>query len=713
MVFFDPSGVRKIVFGITVFVILVLLSATLFGSSQYLKNARIFAETAYAPVNWSEPQFEKTLALTFDDGPKPIYTEEIVSVLKENDVPATFFLVGEQMIRHPTITRSIVSNGFDVGNHSLTHSRNIHSSSERIHREIVATDRILSAITGHSSIFYRPPYLLDQEFGSIDGMSIDSDVIRTIEEVGPIVVGADAGGEDWETAIRADADIIYEQVAADARDGHHVILLHDAAGAGATADALRELIPALKAEGYRFVPLSFYFGLTREQAMPEVGIGVILSEAVLTLLVFTEVSGGALLYILVVSMVVIAVARIWFIILVRRIIVPLVRTPRFRGILPSVSVIIPAHNESANIEATIHSVMSGSVTPEEVIVVDDASSDNTAKLVRELQVKYDPRLRLLQKERGGSKAAALNAGLPEAAGDVLVCIDADTTVSRHALRRLLYHFHDTKVGAVAGKVYPASLRSFFEKLQYLEYVQAQNLDKEVFSVVNAVGIVPGAIGAWRKTAVVNAGGYSLDTVVEDQDLSLALLLRGWNIVYEPEALGYTETPTSAQTFFKQRFRWVHGTMQCFRKYEAWFASPFAPRMGFIVLPNLLLFNLIIPLAAPLVDIAFFASVFGIFNVPLVATIFIFFILFDLLYAYEGLRLEEKPTYSLIPLIPIQRWVYRYIVAAAMFKSVVAALAGTLVVWATPSRRGTASREWALVQAKAERLQTQISKISTD
>lgn len=698
MVFFDESGVRKIVFTILLLLIAAFVFVGIFGSSVYLRDARIFAEVSYAPVDWKQAAFDKTITLTFDDGPDPVYTPALMATLTAENVPGTFFLVGEQAIRHPFITRSLVENGFEIGNHSLTHSRDVHRARERIHREIVSTDRILSAITGRSTIFYRPPFLLDNEFGHLESASIDSETMRTIEEVGPIVVGADAGGEDWEATTILDAETIYTKLVEDVHEGNHVILLHDPAGHGASVEAIRMFIPAMKAEGYHFVPLSYYFGLTRDQAMPQVGFGTVISESLLTMLLFAAASGGALLHSLVLVMVVVAIARIWLVIILRRVVTPFKRNSTgVRNPPASVTVIIPAHNEAANVAATIHSAMSGSITPHQVIVVNDSSTDETPSIVEDLQTTYGSRLVLLQRYGVRSKADALNTALLHATSEIVVCIDADTIFQRHALRRLLRHFADPSIGAVAGKVYPASLRTFFEKLQYLEYVQSQNLDKEVFSLAKAVNIVPGALGAWRKKAIIDAGGYSRDTVVEDQDLTLALLLRDWRIVYEPEAIGFTETPSSARSFFAQRFRWIHGTMQCFRKYEEWFGSIRRARLGYLVLPNILLFNLMIPLAAPLIDLAFILSLFGFFSISIVATTFVFFMIFDLFYAYEGLRLEEKPRYGLLLLIPLQRWMYRYIVAAATAKSVLVATMGTLVTWTVPLRRGTAQSAWASVQ----------------
>ena len=349
--------------------------------------------------------------------------------------------------------------------------------------------------------------------------------------------------------------------------------------------------------------------------------------------------------------------------------------------------VIPAYNEAANIEATVRSVFAGATYGDEVIIIDDGSTDATAPIVRKLIAEFGERLMLLQKENGGTKGAALMYGLPFAMHEVLVCIDADTVIDPYALNALARHFDDPRIGAVAGKIYPARVNSLLSAFQYLEYMQGQNLDKQVFAVGNAIGVVPGAIGAWRASAVRAVGGYSLDTVVEDQDLTLALIAGGYRITFDPTARAFTETPDSLRLFFRQRSRWVFGTIQCIWKYQRWFFSSEKVSLGWIILPNVLIFNLCIPLLVPILDGAIIAGFAGFVNIWAVLTPFLIFTLLDIWCAIEGLTYEHKPPKRLIALVVWQRIFYRYVLAAAIIQSVGVALAGTFVAWGEQRRRG--------------------------
>jgi cellulose synthase/poly-beta-1,6-N-acetylglucosamine synthase-like glycosyltransferase len=277
--------------------------------------------------------------------------------------------------------------------------------------------------------------------------------------------------------------------------------------------------------------------------------------------------------------------------------------------------------------------------------------------------------------------------MPLAQHRIVVCIDADTIVDRNAFDLLASHFRDANVGAVAGKIYPARIRSLIATFQYIEYMQGQNLDKDVMAIGNAVGVVPGALGAWRKSAVKKVGGYSTDTVVEDQDLTMALLAAGFRVRYEPQAKAYTETPDTVRSFFKQRSRWVYGTLQCVWKHRRWIFSFKRPSLGWLILPNVIFFNLFIPILVPFIDGAVILGLFGWINIWSVIGPFIIFTVFDIWCAIEGVAYERRSVFRLIPLIFWQRFFYRYFMAAAIAKSAWMALAGTLVRWGMQTRRG--------------------------
>ncbi|MFZ2886282.1 MAG: bifunctional polysaccharide deacetylase/glycosyltransferase family 2 protein, partial [Minisyncoccia bacterium] len=687
MVFYDRSGFRKhLVIGIFC---TILLGAGVYAAIAYFALAHAVAPGTFAYENQeADPRFEKTIALTFDDGPHPEYTREVMALLKQENVPATFFLIGSNVVKHPEVAREIVESGFEIGNHTFTHSEHMADSEARLRRELVSTDQVIRDATGRHAILFRPPFLEDVDVGEFDGGRLESTEVRWAEEMGYVVVGANLDTRDWNVS-EGDSETVsarlYERLPTDNRPV--VIIMHEHAGAGATIDALRTFIPEMRARGYRFVHVSEYFGLTPAETMP-VSEASGLWNAALVSAAKLFVLGGVVLAAIVGIISVLGIVRMWMIVALRKTYVPFTRRSQgtFEGVRTPLSILIPAYNEAANIEATVRSVLAAASPRDEIIIIDDGSTDNTNAIVRMLCARHS-QIILMSKTNGGTKGAALQYALPHAAHEIVVCIDADTIVARDSLDLLVPYFDDPLVAAVAGKIYPTRVHSVLSTFQYLEYMQGQNLDKEVMQLGNAIGVVPGALGAWRKSALVRVDGYSPDTVVEDQDLTIALLAAGYRVHFEPNAKAYTETPDTLGSFFRQRSRWVFGTVQCAWKYRDQLFSVRRPALGWIVLPNLVFFNLFIPLLVPIVDGAVIAGLFGWINIWMVIGPFIIFTLFDMWCALEALAYEKRPVARLVPLVLWQRFFYRYIMAAAIAKSFGRALAGSFVGWGTQTRRG--------------------------
>lgn len=711
MVFFDPTGTRRLLFLSSVIVTLGLCIGFIALGIIALVVTPVSEAILYDSTVHENEEFTKTIALTFDDGPDPTYTPLLLDLLKEEQVPATFFLIGEQVARNPSTARLIVESGFEIGNHTFTHSEHVQDSESRLRKELVSTDHVIRNVTGRRTLLFRPPYLEDVNVGEFDGAKIDDEKVTWAENMGYVVVGANLDTQDWNVAPGESEEVLARLTERIKENRPTVIIMHDAAGEGASIEALRTFIPMMKEKGYRFVFVSDYFGLTLEETMPLAPASSVL-DSVLAFSARTFALGSPTFNMLVMIVSVLGLTRIWIMVFTRRMLVPKTdkrddapriigralitiktRYGQLRTIWPSmmtsmlpVTVIIPAYNEEANIDATIRSVMSAN-TPMQLIVVNDGSIDNTGVILTSLLKEYGTRLTVLERENSGSKAGALNHALPYAIGEIVVCIDADTVIGAHTIRRLMAHFDDRRVGAVAGKVYPASTRTILEKFQYLEYMQGQNLEKSVMAIGNAIGVVPGAIGAWRKSAILAAGGYSRDTVVEDQDLTLGLLAAGWKIRFEPAAHAYTETPNSLPAFFRQRSRWVYGTIQCVWKYRTWLFSFEKPSLGWVILPNVIFFNLFVPLLVPIIDGALILGILGFIDIWAVLGPFIVYMLFDLWCAIEGVAHEKISVYRLLPYIVCQRFFYRYLMAAAIIKSVTLAFAGSFVRWGMQHRRG--------------------------
>src|SRR5262249_28842667 len=165
-----------------------------------------------------------------------------------------------------------------------------------------------------------------------------------------------------------------------------------------------------------------------------------------------------------------------------------------------IAVIVPAYNEEKVICKTIETVLSSTIRDRlDIIVVDDGSTDATSAVVRDAFGAV-PQVKVYEKQNGG-KASALNYGIRRAEADIIVAIDGDTVLLPDAIERLTGRFADPSVGAVAGMVAVGNANNLLTRFQALEYITSQNMDRRALELFNAIGVVPGAIGAWRKQAL--------------------------------------------------------------------------------------------------------------------------------------------------------------------------------------------------------------------
>ncbi|MBX4192427.1 glycosyltransferase, partial [Candidatus Parcubacteria bacterium] len=580
--------------------------------------------------------------------------------------------IGEHVVQYPEIAKKIADDGFDIGNHTFTHSYNVHDSPSRLSVELGATSRVLERVTGERTRYYRPPYLLSVGIDPapnpwIDAIPQDSWTLA----LGYLPIGSDIDTHDWDA--KTPDEIVQhfnEQLASD----RHIVLMHDTPG---TADALKIILPSLLEQGYTFASLEELFvppeqagtlaplKITQPPIEPiESGYIYFLSNLGRGLVLL----GGVALSFIVVRLLLIAV-------LLHKKNKEL--PPRLKK-YPFVSILIPAYNEEENIESTVRSILQNSYPRREIIVIDDGSTDNTGAIVKKIIAGFpESVIRLIQLKNGG-KANALTAGMRKAQGEILVILDADAVLSEGALHAFVRHFGDPRVGAVAGKVYPAVLNGFLSKFQALEYAVGQNLEKRAFSALGVVGVVPGPAGAWRKDAILKAGGFPTDTLVEDQDMTLTLMRQGWRIAYEPEAIAYTETPPNVSTFLKQRFRWVYGGIQCFWKHlDVIWEQPRSP-MSTIIIPHTFIFGILLPLTYPIVDsVLIFSLIFGVWREVLVPVLL--FTAVDCVYALWGLRGEPNKRQLLI-MVPLLRLVYRQLLYYTVLRGLVRAIEGTGAAW---------------------------------
>jgi cellulose synthase/poly-beta-1,6-N-acetylglucosamine synthase-like glycosyltransferase/peptidoglycan/xylan/chitin deacetylase (PgdA/CDA1 family)/spore germination protein YaaH len=654
----------------------------------------------------------KQIALTFDDGPADGYTPRILDALKELGVPGTFFVIGENAERFPDIVEREWREGHEIGNHTYTHPNIAAVSESRARLELTATQRALQSILGRSTILFRPPYNADAEPASAEEVR----PMIMASELGYVTVGEFIDPRDWSleetlpdgTQRARDAADIADYVVAQALSSRgSAVLLHDGGGDRTlTAAALRLLVPALKAKGFRFVGVSQLVGLSRETVMPPatseentlLGVDKTVFEAgywaglVLRFAFLSAILLGALRAISVSALALAARRR------EKRRAAP-------SGLTPSISILVPAYNERAVIGRTVGAALGGRGVLE-VIVCDDGSTDGTAEEVERL-FGEEPRVRLLRRENSG-KGRALTEAIAASTGEILVCLDADTLLSPDAAWLMASHFADPAVGAVAGNVKVGNRVNALTKLQAVEYVTNQALDRRAYALLNAVTVVPGAAGAWRRRALEEAGGFLSDTLAEDMDLTWRVRRAGWRIETENAALAYTEAPQTVAALLRQRFRWVFGTLQCLWKHRDAMG-----RYGFfgrLVLPSIWLFQIVYQVLSPLIDLQMAWIVIGFVRSwlerglltrdwqPLphaaaslygVGLLYVLFASLEFIEAGIAFTLDGEPMRRL-RWVFAQRFVYRQLMYAVVLRSVKAALHGVRAGWGKLDRLGTVS-----------------------
>jgi cellulose synthase/poly-beta-1,6-N-acetylglucosamine synthase-like glycosyltransferase/peptidoglycan/xylan/chitin deacetylase (PgdA/CDA1 family)/spore germination protein YaaH len=645
------------------------------------------------------------LALTFDDGPDPRWTPAILDILKREQVPATFFIVGKNGQAYPDLVRRIVNDGHELGNHTFTHPNLGEVPLPLTELELNATQRLIESETGHSTVLFRPPYFGDAEADK--PQEVEPAIVA--QDLGYVMVGVRIDPNDWQLPITPDQIVLrtVDRVIDNNPDTRgEVILLHDAGGdRSATVAALPELIHELKGRGYRFVPVSELAGLSKEQVMPEIPSNQrVFTRADAITFFFLSTGGWTLQWIFLIG-IVLGLGRLLFVGSLA--FAQWVRSRRRESVHagdefePFVSIIVPAFNEELVIANTIVSLLASDYSNYEIIVVDDGSQDDTSKVVAE-RFGADARVRLITVANGG-KAAALNTGLHHARGEVVIALDADTLFAPQTVGALVRRFHDQEIGAVAGNAKVGNRVNLITRWQALEYITSQNLDRRAFASLNCITVVPGAVGAWRKDLVIEAGGFPSDTLAEDQDLTLRIRRLGYKIGYEETAIAWTEAPHDLRSLAKQRFRWSYGTLQCMWKHRDALFRPRFGALGFVAMPNVWIFQILFPLISPVMDLMLVYTLVSIgldrwqqpagyssSNLQLVLFYYALFLAIDWLAAGFAFLLERRERWSLLWWLFLQRFCYRQVMYYVMIKSVTMALRGPVVGWGKLERKATAA-----------------------
>jgi cellulose synthase/poly-beta-1,6-N-acetylglucosamine synthase-like glycosyltransferase/spore germination protein YaaH/peptidoglycan/xylan/chitin deacetylase (PgdA/CDA1 family) len=648
------------------------------------------------PLSYEIDQLGATrrkIALSFDDGPDPRWTPKILDILKEKHVPAAFFVVGEEAAKSPGVLKRAYAEGHSIGNHTYSHPNLDEISPTQLRWELNITQRLIESTLGVKSILFRPPYGIDHQPEYAEEVA----QLPIAQDMGYLIVGQKIDPHDWRQPYgkQVPAEEIIEGVLRQA-DAGNIVLFHDGGGdRSQTVKALPVIIDRLRERGFEFVPVPELVGKTRAEVMVPLSgwerLGAKADGFIFGLYHWFTLGIG---WVFVLGIVLVSGRAL--------VIGILALTEKLRpdhdqapDPLPSVTVLIPAHNEEGVIVQTVTSVLASDHPEIHVIVVNDGSIDDTGILL-DMHFGDDPRVEIIHQVNHG-KAAALNHAMSLAETEIVVTIDADTEIESDAIRQLLRHFSDPQTGAVAGNVKVGNRSRWLTRWQALEYITSQNMEKRAFDLLNCITVVPGALGAWRKRAIEAAGGITADTVAEDADLTVAIRRLGWRVTYEERAMAWTEAPETAGALIRQRFRWTFGTLQAFWKHRDTLFRPKYGTLGWIALPNIFVFQLLLPLVSPIIDLMFLGSVamwglmqlhlswvpqtmFDTANLQRSVLFFLGFLLIDVLTCVVAFALERDEDWTLLIPVLLQRFYYRQLMYVVLFRSVKEAVSGRPVGW---------------------------------
>ncbi|MEU5892850.1 bifunctional polysaccharide deacetylase/glycosyltransferase family 2 protein [Streptomyces sp. NPDC047461] len=651
---------------------------------------------------------DKTIALTFDDGPNPTYTPQVLEILEKYDVPATFFVVGSMVSRYPGIVKDMVEQGNEVGIHTFTHVDLSYQSDARVNREMQQTQLALAGAAGITTTLFRAPY--SSETDAIDNYSWP--VYEKLGEDGYTSVFVDTDSDDWK---KPGVSKIVKWATPDGNDGASV-LFHDAGGERSqTIKALPEYIEKMKAKGYTFTTISGV--IEKEQSangqqaggpaaangrQPGGGTGAGNLQAA------HREAGGATLYegkallaavavaeyavpTLSVGLMVVGVAvmgRFGMMLILARRHYRQRNKRRFSWgptVTRPVSVIVPAYNEKECIANTLKS-LARSTHPIEIIVVDDGSTDGTSEI--SLNAAHElgmTNVRVIRQENAG-KPAALNNGVRNASYDIVIMMDGDTVFEPDAVHQLVQPFADPEVGAVAGNAKVGNRDTIIGAWQHIEYVMGFNLDRRMYDLLRCMPTIPGAIGAFRREAVLEVGGMSEDTLAEDTDITIAMHRAGWRVVYQEHAKAWTEAPGSLKQLWSQRYRWSYGTMQALWKHRKSLTDKgLSGRFGRVGMPLVVIFQIVTPVFAPLIDVfTAYSMIFIDFRAALLAWLAVLAV--QLVCAAYAFRLD-KEKYRYLLMMPLQQLAYRQMMYLVLIHSCITALTGGRLRWQKLKRTG--------------------------
>lgn len=347
-------------------------------------------------------------------------------------------------------------------------------------------------------------------------------------------------------------------------------------------------------------------------------------------------------------------------------------------VYPKMSIIIPAYNEEKVIRTTIESLLYTDYPDKEIILVDDGSTDKTL----EIALQYKDKIKVVHKENGG-KASALNLGLLYATSQIITVIDADTIIGPSSLKSIAKSIMQQNVAAVAGNIKIRNKVNWLTWCQALEYLSGIQIMRRGLDYFGAITIVPGALGAFKKEKLLEAGTYHKETLVEDFDATIKVLRSGMVVSASNSATAYTQAPQTIRDFYKQRKRWYRGNLQVLRRHSDILVNPRFGYLQRLAYPLMAIHMLVIPAASVLlVGFVIYQLIVGSYY--FVGFTLGMFILLQFLLSAMAIRMDHDDKkmllYSVFFVIG-----YKQLIDILQLKAVFEELLGAKAKWTSASR----------------------------
>jgi cellulose synthase/poly-beta-1,6-N-acetylglucosamine synthase-like glycosyltransferase/peptidoglycan/xylan/chitin deacetylase (PgdA/CDA1 family) len=619
--------------------------------------------------------------LTFDDGPDPTYTPQILDKLKDLNIKAVFFVVGEQMVRYPQLVERIINEGHEIGVHSFYHPDDyafLYDNPDRVFYEVDYPQKILIAQTGYKTNISRTP-----NWGAESTMAFNS-LVFTVESAdrGYNIIASTVDSLDWH---EKNVDQIVKN--ATLLDGSQVILMHDGGGdRSVTVAAIDQIVRNYRNAGYEFANIKSVTDSTdyvmQKASFKELLIAKISYFSYWMKVYYSKILKGAFLTSLGITSIAIVLTVIFATTQYLREISRIGRKKmkQFDGF---VSVLIPARNEENSIRKTVSSVLASDYLNFEVIVIDNGSIDDTSKKLKEF--KGITNFKLVRENKAG-KYAAINTGIKSSKGEIIVVIDADTQLLPDTLRKLVGPFNRSKIGAVAGNLKVGNLTNFLTKIQSIEYTIGLNLERRSYDLFGNLPVVPGALGAWRRKYLDQVGGLTPDTLAEDADLAIRIQRMGYKTAYVSDAIAFTEAPETIKDFIKQRQRWIYGILQVLYKHRDIYFKTQYGYLGALLLPYLGIIQTPFLFLGPLFDLVALITLF-IFPQEVIVY-FLIYLGINMILTIVAFIFAGESRWHLLIYVPVIRTYYQMIWYYNLYTCLVRIVQGVYIPWNKLNHKGS-------------------------